>query len=103
MIIVLDNGELSLADGEDFSRFSLLCRGTDRPSPGPGPGTIELESEKVAWIPISTVVELRGAQASPSWMSQLDAMVEKARPYGWIDDAGQRIRAHIEIDDPAKS
>jgi hypothetical protein len=97
MMIEMNNGTISLVDGEDFSRFSLLCSDAAYPSPGLTSGNIEIESENVAWIPISTVIQLRGEQATPTWISQLQGMIEKARPFGWIDDSRHCIRAHIEL------
>jgi len=101
MMVRMSDGTISLVNGEDFSRFSLLCCEAACPPPGLISGNIEIESEKVAWIPISTVIQLRGQQATPAWISQLERMVEKARPFGWIDDSRQRIRAHIELADSA--
>ena len=31
-----------------------------------------------------------------SWRTSFAAMIEKARPHGWIDDARKAIKAHVE-------
>ena len=95
MIVMLQKGKLSLRDSEDFSRFSLLCLDDIRPGVGRGPGGIEVTPEGHAWVPISTVVELREPRPSKTWRLGFDEMIEKERGFGWIDEEGRRIRAHI--------
>lgn len=95
MIVVLEKETLSLRDGDDFGRFSLLCIGT-RPAAGKAPGDIEITPDKHAWIPVSTVERLRGAPASDTWHLRFREMVEKARKFGWVDNEGLRIKAHVE-------
>ena len=31
-----------------------------------------------------------------AWQQNLSAMIEKAKPHGWIDEARKAIKAHIE-------
>ena len=97
MIVVLESGTLSLTEYNDFKRFSFLYLDTNQPQPGPGPFGIEFTSDGHVWIPISTIVALRYVEATEHWHRQFHAMIDKARPYGWIDEAGGRIRAHIEL------
>lgn len=96
MIVVLDGGTLSLAEGHEFSRFSLLCRNVDRAQRGIDPSGIEFTDDDHAWIPVATVIALQGHEATETWRRQLHAMIEKARAYGWVDEANERIRAHVE-------
>jgi hypothetical protein len=37
-----------------------------------------------------------GRSNDRAWQEQLTAMIEKARPHGWIDDANKTIKAHVE-------
>ena len=32
----------------------------------------------------------------PTWQRSLSAMIEKARPHGWIDEQRKAIKAHVE-------
>ena len=102
MIVALHGTEAELLDGDDFKRFSLRCTGQRGSLPRHGPLGIELESDAVAWVPIGAVTALRGPQATEDWTRQLEAMVEKARPHGWIDDARGAIRAHVVWQDGAE-
>ena len=41
-----------------------------------------------------------GVEHDTAWQQNLSAMIEKARPHGWIDDARKAIKAHIEWVEP---
>lgn len=99
MKIIVDNQGISLAEAGDFGAFSLHWRVDGALRAGTiVDGGIELESTEVAWVPMATVKDLAGEQAGRQWQGRFDAMIAKARPHGWIDDAGMRIRAHIVAD-----
>jgi hypothetical protein len=37
-----------------------------------------------------------GIDQGAAWQQNFSAMIEKARPHGWIDDDRKAIKAHIE-------
>jgi len=37
-----------------------------------------------------------GVERDDAWQQSFSAMIEKARPHGWIDDQRKAIKAHIE-------
>lgn len=37
-----------------------------------------------------------GIEHDAAWQQNFSAMIEKARPHGWIDDQRNAIKAHIE-------
>ena len=59
-------------------------------------GTAELPDADTAWI--SQAALRRGPRWLPdtAWQQSFGAMIEKARPHGWIDDARKAIKAHVE-------
>jgi len=40
--------------------------------------------------------EWPGHAGDAEWQASLTAMIEKAKPYGWIDEANRSIKAHVE-------
>ncbi len=50
----------------------------------------------IAWVSEEALREWPGCVDDAAWQEALTAMIEKARPHGWIDDTNRRIRAHIE-------
>ena len=37
-----------------------------------------------------------GVEHDAAWQQNFSAMIEKARPHGWIDDEDKAIKAHVE-------
>ncbi|WP_162580476.1 hypothetical protein [Variovorax sp. PBS-H4] len=59
-------------------------------------GTARFEDDQACWVSQAGLRTLAGPLATPQWLADLDAMVSKARPHGWIDDSTGDIRAHVE-------
>lgn len=57
-------------------------------------GVAELPDDKTAWISEAALRRI-GPQDS-EWQQNLSAMIEKAKPHGWIDEQRKAIKAHIE-------
>jgi len=59
-------------------------------------GTAEMPDADTAWIS-QDALRLRPEVATDTaWQQSFSAMIEKARPHGWIDDARKAIKAHVE-------
>ena len=49
-----------------------------------------------AWISQAALRRWPEVAQDAAWQQALAAMIEKARPHGWIDDARAAIKAHVE-------
>ena len=96
---VAADGRVSLEEKDDFRAFKLLVEG------GPARldqvrralnGTAEVQDQDRAWIFEQALRKRPEVANDATWQSNLGAMIEKAKPHGWVDDAKKAIRAHIE-------
>jgi hypothetical protein len=51
---------------------------------------------ETAWVSEAALRRWADIAQDASWQQSLGAMIEKARPHGWIDDDRKAIKAHIE-------
>src|SRR5262245_52519538 len=90
---------VTLEDRENFRAFKLVVTGnpakldTVRKALA---GVAELPDEKIAWVWETALRRWEGVAQDQAWQQNLSAMIDKARPHGWIDDQRKMIRAHIE-------
>lgn len=100
MIVVLQaDGSFRLDEPDDFRRFKVVVAGRrDMVADlrGRFDGIVDFADADTAWVAIAA---LRGSTTEAAWLRQLDTMIEKAAPHGWIDEAGRRVRAHVEWQD----
>jgi hypothetical protein len=93
------DGSVSLEDRDNFRAFKLVIEG--------GPprldqarraltNTAELPDEKNAWIFEQALRQRPEVAQDATWQGNLGAMIEKAKPHGWIDEQKKAIKAHIE-------
>lgn len=59
-------------------------------------GKAELPDADTAWILEHALRRWPGLEHDAAWQQSFSAMIEKARPHGWIDDKRKAIKAHIE-------
>ena len=93
------SGELSFEDRETFRAFKLVVEGgRDRlyAVRKATAGKAELPNAETAWIFQDTLRRWPGVEQNAAWQQNFSAMIEKARPHGWIDDDRKAIKAHIE-------
>jgi hypothetical protein len=92
-------GGLQFEDRDNFRAFKLVVEGE------PGQldnvrralaGKAELPDAETAWIFISVLRLWPGVENDATWQRNFSAMIEKARPHGWIDDSHKAIKAHVE-------
>ena len=93
------DGSVSLEDRDNFRAFKLVIEG--------GPkrleqarralsNTAEIEDQTHAWIYEQALRERPEVAGDSVWQGNLGAMIEKAKPHGWIDEQKKAIKAHIE-------
>jgi hypothetical protein len=99
---VAADGRVTLEDKDNFRAFKLVVEGSPAAvasAKSALAGKAELVDEKTAWISEAALRQWPGVAQDAAWQSSLGAMIEKARPHGWIDDTRKAIRAHIEWTD----
>ncbi len=100
MIVALTGaGAYGLEETDDFARFKVAVRAGREALPelqAVLAGTVDFDDAATAWVAIAA---LRDWSSDAAWQQRLSAMIEKARPHGWIDPAGLRVRAHVEWPD----
>ena len=92
-------GELQFEDRENFRAFKLVVdgdRGRLETARRAVAGKAELPDADTAWIFEDALRPWPGVEDDAAWQQNFSAMIEKARPHGWIDDARKAIKAHIE-------
>jgi len=95
-------GELRFEDRENFRAFKLVIEGERsrlRAAQGALAGKAELPDVDTAWIFQDALRLWPGVEHDADWQQNFSAMIEKARPHGWIDDTRKAIKAHVEWDD----
>jgi hypothetical protein len=84
---------LSLFEVDDFKRFKLRVTGS---VVRPVIGGVAFVDDDNALIDVDLPPSLPGAPAAREWRAGYQAMIDYAAKKGWIDPAGNAIRAHIE-------
>lgn len=88
------NQGLQLLEAEDFKGFKLRLRGVDQARPEIS-GVVFVDDANVL-IGVETVPTLTGVPSGEEWLSGYHKMVDYAASKGWVDDATNAIRAHVE-------
>lgn len=92
-------GSVTLEDRDNFRAFKLVIEG------GPARldqarralmNTAELPDQVDAWIYEQALRQRPEVEKDAAWQNNFGAMMEKAKPHGWIDEQKKAIKAHIE-------
>jgi hypothetical protein len=92
-------GDLTLEDRQNFRAFKLVVEGDRSRLDEVRRATarnIDLSDADTAWIFENALRHWPDVEHDAAWQQNFSAMIEKARPHGWIDDARKAIKAHIE-------
>jgi len=101
---VAPDGRVTLEDRDNFRAFKLVVEGSPAgiyTARSALSGMAELPDETTAWIFEGALRSRPELAQDADWQQNLATMIEKARPHGWIDEARQAIKAHIEWTEPA--
>jgi hypothetical protein len=93
------DGELLFEDRHNFRAFKLVVEGnrTELDTLRLGvAGKAELPDADTAWIFQEALRRWPGVEDDAAWQENFSAMIEKARPHGWIDEERAAIKAHVE-------
>lgn len=101
MFIKADPGRsfVTLEDRDNFRAFKLVVIGDASNLDDVRKalvGIAELPDDKTSWISEAALRGFGGVANDRTWQQNLSAMIEKAKPHGWVDEARKAIKAHIE-------
>lgn len=85
---------LQLLEAEDFKGFKLRLRGVD--TLRPEISGITFVDDGNVLIGVDAVPALQGAPSDAAWLSAYRKMIDYAASKGWVDEATNAIRAHVE-------
>ncbi|MEJ2889541.1 hypothetical protein [Actinomycetospora aeridis] len=54
------------------------------------------EDRQSVMIPVATLRRLAAGRVSEGWDAEFEAMLEKARERGWLNESGDAVQAHLE-------
>ena len=99
MFLKFSGSGLQLEDRDNFRAFKLVVAGERDKIEDVRhavAGKAELPDAETAWIFEDALRRWPGVEHDTAWQQNLSAMIEKARPHGWIDETRKAIKAHIE-------
>jgi hypothetical protein len=88
-----------LEDRDNFRAFKLVVEGGRQDLNAVRQtlqGTAELVDADTAWISEMALRQWPEVAENAAWQQSFSAMMEKAKPHGWIDDERKAIKAHVE-------
>jgi hypothetical protein len=88
-----------IEDRDNFRAFKVVvAHGRDRIDDARRAlvGLAELPDHETAWVFADALRRWPGLQDDSAWQKNFAAMIEKAKPHGWIDEARNAIKAHVE-------
>jgi hypothetical protein len=99
LFLKVSNGAVELEDRRNFRAFKLVVEGRREDIAAIGrtlDGTAEISDANTAWVFEDALRRWPGLAEDAGWQQGLTGMIEKAKPYGWIDEDRKAIKAHIE-------
>jgi hypothetical protein len=93
------DGSVSLEDRDNFRAFKLVIEGAPKrldQARRALANTAELEDDTHGWIYEQALRQRPEVAGDSAWAQNFSAMIEKAKPHGWIDEQRKAIKAHIE-------
>jgi len=95
---------VTLEDCDNFRAFKLVVEGSPADLDAVRralAGVADLPDQATAWVFEAALRQRPEVAQDAAWQQNLGAMIEKAKPHGWIDERRQAIKAHIEWTQPA--
>ena len=96
------SGTVTLEDPGNFRAFKVAVEGSPDQIDNARRalvGLADVSDKDTAWVFEAGLRQRSEVAQDAAWQQSLGAMIEKARPHGWIDDARKAIKAHIEWQD----
>jgi hypothetical protein len=97
MFVKVSADGVTLEDRDNFRAFKLVVERVDLEAARSAlAGIADLPDRDTAWIFEAALRQRPEVAQDQAWQQALGAMIEKARPHGWIDDQRKAIKAHVE-------
>lgn len=97
MRIVVDQlGTVSLPDPADFKSFDVMADDVAAALRALGERAVAAPEVGHVYVSISAVRELAGTAVDATWEEGFASMLTFAETHGWLDESGEKIKAHIE-------
>jgi hypothetical protein len=97
-VIVLVEGtgrRVSVLEADDLKALSVRLEGCDADDADQILGALgDVDGEHV-WLDIAGLISLSPRAGDDAWRADFDATMDYARSKGWVDAAGERVRAHL--------
>ncbi len=97
--VYADRASVSLEDHDNFRAFKLVVMGNPSKLDDVRKaltGIAELPDDTTAWISEAALRRFESVADNEAWQQNVTAMIEKAKPHGWIDETRKAIKAHVE-------
>ena len=100
IIAITAAGTLELKEPDDFKGFNIAVE-----KPGMTDAEIAAALKPIAtadadgkhfWVHQNALKNWNGKPQSADWAASFDAMVEKVKKYGFVDEATGNVRGHVE-------
>jgi hypothetical protein len=99
IISVHATNDVTLDDKDNFRAFKVVVKIPDADLEEVRvalSGIVTLPDRETAWVSAEALRQWRSVKDDAAWQKGFDAMIEKAKPHGWIDEANNAIKAHVE-------
>jgi hypothetical protein len=100
IIAITQSGTLELKEPEDFKGFKILAEkasATDAEIAAALKGVATADADgKHFWVAQDALKNWQGKPQPAEWTASFEKMVEKVKPFGWIDETTGAIRGHLE-------
>jgi hypothetical protein len=100
IIAITPAGALELKEADDFKGFKIAVE-----KPGMSDAEIATALKPIAtpdgdgkhyWVTQAAMKNWNGKPQPTEWSASFDAMLEKVKKYGYVDEATGNVKAHIE-------
>ena len=98
-ILVNSDGDLMLQDCDNMRAFAIVLAVNDAPVTRLAEIGSTAEDNRNYWLDADAAVELSGRKHDQQWLRDFRAMLTSAAPYGFFDEATNKVKAHVELDD----
>ena len=100
IVAITSAGTLELKEPNDFKGFKIAVEKlgmTDAQIEAALDGVATMDAaHDHAWVSQDALRNWKGKPQPAEWIESFDKMIEKVKPYGWIDEANGAVRGHIE-------
>jgi hypothetical protein len=99
IISVHATNDITLDDANNFRAFKVVVNipeATLEEARVALAGIAKLPDRDTAWVSADALRQWRSVKDDAEWQQGFDTMIETAKPHGWIDEANNAVKAHVE-------